>query len=265
MKFVRFYDGEEEKEGIVLGDKIQEIEGCMFEDFSKKENFYSYSDVTLLPPVSPKHLIAVGKSYKEHIDEMAARRKDEPEYPKQPIFFFEAPGSISSHEKPIVLPKEGSCKQVDLEGELAIVIGKKGKNIKKENALDYVFGYTCANDVSARGIPDIGGLWGIGLSKSLDTFTPIGPAIETEVDDPNNLEISSRLNGEITQKSNTKDMIFTVEDFVSYCSSRLTLYPGDVIMSGTPAGVRPLKKGDQVEVSIEKVGVLKNTVDQEEE
>jgi 2-keto-4-pentenoate hydratase/2-oxohepta-3-ene-1,7-dioic acid hydratase in catechol pathway len=260
MKLMRYKRGGDIFYGVLKDDQVWRLAGCPFGEYTISEEGYPLSDVSLLPPVEPKHLIAVGKSYRKHIDEMARRQGAEPDYPVKPIFFFEAPGSIIAADEPIVLPADGTCKQVDLEGELAIVIGKQAKNVSREDALSYVLGYTIANDVSARGIPDIGGLWGIGLSKSLDTFTPLGPWIETEISNPNNLHIMTRVNGEIAQDSNTGDMIFTVEEYVSYCSSRLTLYPGDVIITGTPDGVRPIHRGERVEITIDGIGTLSNPV-----
>ena len=260
MKLVRFKTGSEIKWGVYENNAVKSIKGCPYGEFTVTDEVFSPDDIEHLAPVSPKHLIAIGKSYRKHIDEMSLRRGVEAEYPTKPIFFFEAPGAIIAHGQNIVLPPEGTCSHVDLEGELAIVIGKKAKNVSQEEALEYVLGYTIANDVSARSIPDIGGLWGIGLSKSLDTFSPMGPWIETDVGNPNDLRIVTKVNGETAQDSNTKDMIFTVEEYVSYCSSRLTLYPGDVIMTGTPEGVRPIQAGDIIEISIDQIGALRNPV-----
>jgi 2-keto-4-pentenoate hydratase/2-oxohepta-3-ene-1,7-dioic acid hydratase in catechol pathway len=263
MKLIRFAVGGSVRHGVLENGEIRAIDGCIFGEFAVTEQKYPLAQVKVLAPVQPTNLIAVGKSYRKHIDEMAARQGAAPDYPANPIIFFEAPGSIVGSGETIILPPEKKYPHVDLEGELAIVIGKKAKQVRKEDALDYVLGYTIANDVSARGLPDVGGLWGIGLSKSLDTFNPLGPVIETEIENPNNLRLVTRVNGEIAQDSNTEDMIFTVEDYVSYCSSRLTLHPGDVIMTGTPAGVRPLKDGDRVEVAIESIGTLVNPVRRE--
>ncbi len=260
MKIVRFEVNGKAVYGIHEDGKYWGIEGCPYGEWTRTETAYDPESVKLLAPVAPKHLIAVGKSYRKHIDEMAKRHGSEADYPVLPILFFEAPGSIVACGDSIVLPPEGTCQHVDLEGELAIVIGKKARNVSKEEALDHVLGYAVANDVSARGIPDIGGLWGVGLSKSLDTFTPVGPWIETEVGDPNNLRLVTRVNGEIAQDSNTGDMIFTVQDYVSYASSRITLHPGDVIITGTPEGVRPVKEGDLIEISIDNIGTLSNRV-----
>ncbi len=260
MRLMRCKAGEAIFYGVLKENSVWRLTGCPYGDYSITEESYPLTDVVLLPPVEPKHLIAVGKSYRKHIDEMARRQGAEPDYPVKPIFFFEAPGSIVASGDPVILPPDGTCKQVDLEGELAIIIGKKAKNVSQDEALSYVLGYAVANDVSARGIPDIGGLWGIGLSKSLDTFTPLGPWIETEVSNPNNLRIVTRVNGEVAQDSNTGDMIFTVEEYVSYCSSRLTLYPGDVIITGTPDGVRPISRGDLVEITIDEIGTLSNPI-----
>jgi len=260
MKLMRFSIDGKEQYGILEGGEVRVIDGCIFGEFKATDRKYPMAQVKVLAPTKPTNLIAVGKSYRKHIDEMAARQGTAPDYPEKPIIFFEATGSVIGSGETIILPDEKTYPHIDLEGELAIVIGKQAKQVRKEAALDYVLGYTIANDVSARGLPDIGGLWGVGLSKSLDTFNPQGPVIETEIANPNNLRLVTKVNGEIAQDSNTGDMIFTIEDYVAYCSSRLTLYPGDVIMTGTPAGVRPLKDGDLVEVTIEGIGTLANPV-----
>lgn len=260
MKLVRFMVAGKEAYGVLEDDVISLIDGCIYGEYEVTAEKYAINDVKLLPPVKPTNLIAVGMSYKKHIDEMAARSGNKISYPETPVIFFESPSSIIGNGETVILPDENRYPHIDLEGELAIVIGKKAKHISKEEALDYVLGYAVANDVSARNLPDVGGLWGIGLSKSLDTFNPIGPWIETEVANPNSLHLVTRVNGEVAQDSNTGDMLFTVEEYVSYCASRFTLQPGDVIITGTPEGVRPLKDGDLVEVTIEGIGTLSNPV-----
>ncbi len=260
MKIMRFRVESKEHYGVLEGDQVRRIEGCIYGEHQVTDQAWPLSGVQVLAPTKPTNLIAVGKSYRKHIDEMALRSGTAPDYPEKPIIFFESPSSIIGSGETIRMPDAAIYPHIDLEGELAIVIGKRAKLVSKEEALDYVLGYTVANDVSARGLKDIGGLWGVGLSKSLDTFNPQGPVIETEVPNPNNLHLVTRVNGEITQDSYTGDMIFTIEDYVSYCSSRMTLLPGDVIITGTPAGVRPLKDGDLVEVSIEGIGTLVNPV-----
>ncbi len=264
MKLIRYKAEGFVQYGVVEGDYVKVISGCIFDQYTITSQTYSVTDIEILAPVQPTNLIAVGKSYRNHIDEMAARHGSAPDYPIKPIIFFEAPGSVTPAGAPIILPDKTTCPHVDLEGELAIVIGKRARNITVDQALEYVLGYTIVNDVSARGLKDIGGLWGIGLSKSLDTFTPMGPVIETEIEDPNRLQLVTRVNGVVTQDTNTSDMLFTVQEYVSYCSSRFTLLPGDVIMTGTPAGVRPIDNGDVVEISIEEIGTLKNPVIRED-
>jgi len=213
----------------------------------------------LLAPVTPLDVIAIGLNYKKHADESGAA------YPDRPLIFLKTTSSVIGPEDNIVIP-EAAPDEVDYEAELAIVIGKKAKNIEVDEVSDYVLGYTCGNDVSARDCQlRIDKQWARG--KSFDTFCPLGPWIETELPDPDNCRIMSRLNGEVMQDSNTSDLIFNTKELVSYCSKNFTLYPGTVIMTGTPEGVgfarKPpvfLKSGDTIEIEIEYIGKLSNNV-----
>ncbi len=213
----------------------------------------------MLSPVNPPNIIAIGLNYKKHADESGQ------DYPENPLIFLKATSSLIGPEDNIILP-DMAPDEVDYEAELVIVIGKRAKNIEMDNAEKHILGYTCGNDVSARDCQlRIDKQWARG--KSFDTFCPLGPWIETELDNPDNCRIISRLNGKIMQDSNTSDLIFGVKELVSYCSKNFTLLPGTVIMTGTPSGVgfarKPpvfLKKGDHIEIEIEGIGILSNKV-----
>ncbi len=205
--------------------------------------------VKFLPPVRPSKIIAVGLNYTDHAEELGLPIPDEP------IIFLKPPTAVIGDGDPIVIPN--STKRVDYEGELAVVIKKRCKNVSKEKAVDYILGFTCFNDVTARDLQVKDGQW--TRAKSFDTFAPIGPYI-AEIDDFSRLKIETRVNGEVKQKSSTSCMIFDVPTLLEFVSSIMTLEAGDVIATGTPAGVGMLKKGDLVEVEIEKIGILKNSV-----
>jgi 2-keto-4-pentenoate hydratase/2-oxohepta-3-ene-1,7-dioic acid hydratase in catechol pathway len=219
----------------------------------------------LLPPVSPPNIIGIGLNYRRHAEETGIQ------LPEIPVMYIKSTNSLNGHGMPIVLPAAGP-EQVDFEAELALVIGKKAKNLAKENAMDYVMGYTCANDISARDwqIRKQKTQWARG--KSFDSFCPIGPWLVTrdEIPDPHKLWIKSEINGKTYQDSNTSDMIFDLPTIVSNLSQSLTLLPGTLILTGTPSGVGftripPvfLKQGDEVTIAIERIGRLTNPVARE--
>lgn len=226
------------------------------------------SEVKLLPPIANlrRPVIAVGLNYKRHADESAHRRNEQPgTYPEIPVFFCKWPGSHNGPDADII--HHSITKYLDYECELVIVIGMKGVNIPKEKALGHVYGYTIMNEVSARDVQRRHGQWFKG--KALDTFGPLGPYIVTkdETGSGDNLEIETRLNGEVRQKSNTDDMIFDVATLVSVLSEGFTLLPGDMIATGTAEGVGLfmdppglMKVGDVVECEIENIGVLRNKI-----
>jgi 2-keto-4-pentenoate hydratase/2-oxohepta-3-ene-1,7-dioic acid hydratase in catechol pathway len=199
--------------------------------------------------IHPTKIVCVGLNYIDHARELNM------ETPKEPIIFLKPTSSIIYNNDKIILPKQSS--RVDYEVELAVVIGKKCKNIKKENALEYIKGFTILNDITARDLQEKDGQW--TRAKSFDTFCPIGPKIVQNID-PHNLNIQLKVNGEIRQKSNTNNMIFTVEELVEFISSIMTLYPDDIISTGTPPGVGKLNKGDIIEAEIENIGILRNIV-----
>lgn len=220
---------------------------------------FAPDEVEFLPAVNPSKILAIGRNYFEH----AAEGGSEP--PPAPLVFNKLPNSLSAHGAPVVLPTVSGA--VDYEAELAVVIGRRAKRVSEREALEYVFGYTLINDVTARDLQRGDGQWVRG--KGLDTFAPLGPFVTTrdEVPDVHALRIEGRLNGEVMQSSNTSKMIFKVPYLVSYISQGITLEPGDVIATGTPEGVgffrKPpvlLKAGDVFEVTIETLGTLRNAV-----
>jgi len=199
--------------------------------------------------LEPSKIIAIGLNYYDHARELKMP------VPDHPIMFIKPSTSVIKNGQPIIYPRQS--KNVHYEGELAVVIGRKARNVSKSGAGKYINGFTCANDVTARDLQNIDGQW--TRAKSFDTFCPLGPKVVKDID-PMNLKIQTRVNGKIKQDSNTKNMIFDVYELVSFVSSVMTLLPGDVIITGTPPGVGPLSVGDTVEVEIEGIGILKNKV-----
>ena len=227
------------------------------------------SEATYL--VSPSKIVALGLNYRDHIAESHSVRVKgfEPEIPEEPVLFPKGSNSLLAPGEPIVLPAfvdeyKFEDSRTDHEAELAFIIGKPCKNVSAADAYDYIFGFLCLNDVSQRNI-QTGDKSGWYRGKSFDTYCPVGPQVVrfADVGDPQNLEIICRLNGEITQQSNTKQMIFPLREIVEYISKNFTLYEGDIITTGTPSGVSQLSHGDTVEVEIENIGVLKNPVVEE--
>ncbi|MEA3223435.1 MAG: fumarylacetoacetate hydrolase family protein [Thermodesulfobacteriota bacterium] len=204
----------------------------------------------LLTPVEPTKIVAVGLNYRDHAKEFDLK------VPTEPVLFLKPPSSVIGPDEAIVYPK--GVGRLDFEAELAIVISKKCKDAPFESANDYILGYTCFNDVTARDIQEKDGQW--TRAKSFDTFAPIGPWIITDINDAGNLRISSKLNNELKQSSSTSNMIFNIYSLVSFISSIMTLEPFDVIATGTPPGVGPMSPGDVISVAIEGIGELKNRV-----
>jgi 2-keto-4-pentenoate hydratase/2-oxohepta-3-ene-1,7-dioic acid hydratase in catechol pathway len=243
------------------GGRCFDIRGDIFREFEVTDR--ESNMVKLLAPLEPLVILCIGLNYRKHAAETGAK------IPDHPILFMKSPGTVQNPGDPIVLPTRLRSEEVDYECELAVIIGRKCKNVSKSEALDFVFGYTAGNDVSARDWQKLygGGQWCRG--KGFDTFAPLGPAIVTkdEIPDPNSLRIATRVNSKPRQNSNTSDMIFDVPTLVEFLSGSTTLYPGTVIMTGTPEGVGMamdpphfLAPGDFVEIEIEKIGVLSNPV-----
>jgi 2-keto-4-pentenoate hydratase/2-oxohepta-3-ene-1,7-dioic acid hydratase in catechol pathway len=225
------------------------------------------SMVKLLAPLEPRVILCIGLNYRKHAEETGAK------IPEWPVLFLKSPNTLQNPGDPIVLPTKLRSQEVDYECELAVIIGRECKNVPKDQALEFVFGYTAANDVSARDWQRRFGGGQFCRGKSFDTFAPLGPAIVTrdEIPNPNSLGIATRVNGKTRQSSNTSDMLFDVPTLVEFLSGSTTLYPGTVILTGTPQGVgmamnppQYLASGDFVEIEIEKIGVLSNPVVAEE-
>ncbi len=250
MQYIRYSIGvEAPRYGWVFQDHVGPLEGDIFGEFRRLEAGMPIERVKLHAPVLPGKIIAVGRNYVEHAKERGA------EVPEIPLIFFKPPSSVIGPGDAIVLPPQ--AKQVDHESELAVVIGKKGRWIPAEEALGYVFGYTAANDVTARDLQQKDGQW--TRAKGFDTFCPLGPWIDTDLD-PSDTLVRCRVNDEMRQMGSTRDMVFPVQQLIAYISSVMTLEPGDVILTGTPAGIGALKNGDVVEVEIEGIGKLINPV-----
>ncbi|RAK05190.1 2-keto-4-pentenoate hydratase/2-oxohepta-3-ene-1,7-dioic acid hydratase in catechol pathway [Halanaerobium saccharolyticum] len=258
MRIIRYQKENEIKNGILKDEKIFKLEGDIFSDFSRGEETADLKEVELLAPVIPPNIIAIGLNYRQHAVETGA------EIPERPVIFLKATSSLADPNSEIILPKLAPD-EVDYEAELAVIIGKKAKNIETVEVDEYILGYSCANDVSARDCQKkLDEQWARG--KSFDTFCPLGPWIETELD-PGDLKIKSILNGEVMQQSKTSDMIFNIDQLISYLSHNMTLLPGTVILTGTPEGVGFaredkifLRDGDQITIEIEGIGSLENTV-----
>jgi 2-keto-4-pentenoate hydratase/2-oxohepta-3-ene-1,7-dioic acid hydratase in catechol pathway len=252
VKIARFSHEGALSYGIVDENELVVLAGDpMFAGFDTTGERVPLSKVSsLLAPVIPRSkVVAVGKNYREHAAEMGG------EAPEAPLLFLKPNTAVIGPGDAIVLPPQSQ--QVDFEGELAIVIGRIAKNVSAENAADYIFGYTVANDVTARDLQKTDGQW--ARAKGFDTFCPLGPVIETEFD-PAGATIRTRVNGELKQDGVLADMVHGIEAIVEYASSVWTLLPGDVILTGTPAGVGPIVDGDTVEVEISGIGSLSNPV-----
>jgi 2-keto-4-pentenoate hydratase/2-oxohepta-3-ene-1,7-dioic acid hydratase in catechol pathway len=252
MQIGRYEVGGRAYYGILEGDTLRRLKGSPLESLATDGATDPRGSVRLLCPVEKPRLFGVGLNYVSHVKEAKA------ETPKFPMLFMMPDTAACGPNDPIVYPREG--KHVDFEAELAVIIGKKARRVPKEKALDVVFGYSCANDVSERVIQFAEMKTGTMLiGKSYDTFCPIGPVIATDLD-PGNLNMEGFVNGQRKQSINTSDLLFDVPHLISYISQAVTLLPGDVIITGTPAGVGPIVPGDVVDIVIEGIGTLSNPV-----
>ena len=254
MRIVRYetQDGKKPKYGWLLDDKVGEIGGNIFGRYQRKEAETPLADVKLLAPSEPTKILCVGRNYVEHAKELGN------EVPKIPLIFMKPPSSVISNGETIILPPQSA--QVEHEGELVVVIGKRGRHITTENAKKHILGYTVGNDVTARDLQNSDSQW--TRAKGFDTFCPFGPWIDTEFD-PADSVVTCRVNGQMRQMASTRDMVFNVGVLISYISSVMTLESGDLIFTGTPSGVGELKDGDEVSVEIEGLGEIKNKVKSE--
>ena len=249
MKFVRFQHENAIAYGLVENETIRRIEGDPFSGYTPTGEEFPLKQVRLLAPCEPSKIVAVGVNYPDHAAEFKK------ELPKEPLLFLKPSTAVLDPFEAIRLPARSH--RVDYEAELAVVIKKRAAGIAEAEAADFILGYTCFNDVTARDLQKLDGQW--TRAKGFDTFAPLGPWIVTDIN-PDNLKIESYLNGERRQSASTAQLIFKVPALVSFISQVMTLLPGDVIATGTPAGVGPMKSGDTIEVVIEGIGRLKNTV-----
>ena len=258
MIIVRFSTGSRARYGVLEGKTVLGFRGTPYAllrgrgtGFQPDNTTYRLNEVKLLAPCLPSKIVAVGFNYQAHTKELSRT-----ELPVEPLIFLKPSTSVIGPDDAIIIPKE-SIGRVDYEGELAVVIGRKAKDVSEEKAGEYILGYTCANDVTERLYQKDDGQW--TRAKGFDTFGPLGPYIVTGIS-PDNLKIETYLNGEVCQSSFTGYMVFGIAKLVSFISRVMTLLPGDVISTGTPAGIGRMNPGDTVEVKIEKIGTLRNVV-----
>ena len=249
MKIVHFATGRRTRYGILSGDSIQVIDGSPFRSIGPVGERYRLSDVRLLAPCRPSKIVAVGLNYRSHAEETGIP------LPEAPLLFLKPSTAVIGPEDAIVYPSASS--RVDFEGELGVVIKKQASHVPSGEALDYVLGYTCFNDVTARDLQNRDGQW--TRAKGFDTFAAFGPCIETELD-PTDVPVETYLNDELKQQANTNDLIYSVAEIVGFVSGVMTLLPGDVIATGTPGGIGPMSVGDTVEIRIAPIGTLRNHV-----
>jgi 2-keto-4-pentenoate hydratase/2-oxohepta-3-ene-1,7-dioic acid hydratase in catechol pathway len=250
VKVVRIRtEGDEIAYGVAEAEGIVLYRGTPFVAWEPTETVIPFEGAHLLSPVFPTKVVCVGRNYVEHADELGN------EVPDEPVIFIKPSTSVIGPGAPIVIPPDAA--EVHHEAELAVVVGKVSHGVAAEDAAGHIFGYTAGNDVTARDLQKKDGQW--ARAKGFDTFCPLGPAIETELD-PAGLRISCEVNGELRQEASTYDMVFGVAELFSFVSRVMTLLPGDVILTGTPSGVGPIRSGDRVEVTIERIGTLANPV-----
>ena len=251
MRYVRFRRKGDEAavQGWLEGNQVGLVAGPLFGAHRRMPVSQSLTSVKLAAPCLPGKIICVGRNYADHAREHHA------DIPDVPMLFMKPPSAVIGPGEEIVLPPQSG--QVEHEGELAVVIGRRIRNATPEEAMSAVFGYTAANDVTARDLQQRDGQW--TRAKGFDTFCPLGPWVDTEVD-PHDLRITCRVNGRIRQLESTRDMVFSITQLITFISGIMTLDPGDMILTGTPAGVGRLESGDTVQVEIEGIGVLENPV-----
>lgn len=249
MKIVRFTSDGRFRYGVLDGETVKVVKGSPFRALDYSGEGVPLSGLRLLAPCVPSKIAALGVNYRLHGKELKMK------VPQEPLLFLKPSTAVIGPEDRIIYPD--MSRHVDYEGELGVVIGKRARNISREDTPQYILGYTCCNDVTARDLQTRDEQW--TRAKGFDTFAPIGPWIETDLD-PGNVTIEALVNGTVKQQGNTRDLIFDVFDLVSFISRVMTLLPGDVIATGTPPGVGPIQKGDSIEIRIEHIGTLRNYV-----
>lgn len=248
-KFIRFQQQGKRVWGLLEDDRVIPLQGKPPYDLRESGDRLRLTDVRLMAPCEPSKVVAVGLNYRAHAQETGHP------IPEEPLLFLKPSTAVIGPGEPIRLP--AASQRVDYEAELAVVIGRRASCVPEETALDHVWGYTCLNDVTARDLQAKDGQW--TRSKSFDTFCPLGPWIVQGLD-PWDLSVEGWLNGELRQRSSTKNLIFPVPRLISFISHIMTLLPGDVIATGTPSGIGPLKRGDRFQVRVEGIEVLENPV-----
>lgn len=252
MLIGRYEENGEVHYGVVEGETVIRLKGSPYGDIKRTDHVSDLSTIRLLCPLVNPRIFGVGLNYIEHIKESGSAT------PKIPLLFMKPSSAAIGPNEPVIYPRE--AKEVHFEAELAVVVGKQARRVEKANALEYVLGYTCANDISERVIQfDEMAMGSLLVGKGYDTFCPIGPFIATGLD-PDNMQLGARINGVTRQLTSTSDLLFSVADLIAYLSTAITLEPGDVILTGTPSGVGPVVPGDDMEIFIEGVGVLSNCV-----
>lgn len=257
MKFCQFLQSGEAKFGLVESvagaDTITAVLDNPLSGASaaKKISGLSLADATLLAPVHPSKIVCIGRNYREHAAELGH------DVPKEPLIFLKPPSALLDPGKNIIRPKISA--RVDHEGELGVVIGKRCRNVRSdEDVRGYILGYTCVNDVTARDLQSKDGQW--TRAKGFDTFCPVGPLVATGLDPWTGVSVETRVNGSVRQQGNTRDFIFALDTLIRHIAQVMTLFPGDLIATGTPSGVGPMVARDVVEVTVEGVGTLRNAI-----
>jgi len=250
MKIYRFKYNAKTYHGVLKEESLFPVKGSIFKNFKTEDEGIPISEVTVLPPVEPSKIVAVGLNYSNHAMERGKK------VPGEPLIFLKPSSAVIGHRDIIIFPK--MAKRVDYEGELAFIIKNKAHDIKENESVErYVLGYSCFNDITARDLQEKDGQF--TRSKSFDTFAAVGPCLSTDVD-PSQVRLKTFLNGKLKQSASAKNLIFSVPYLLKFVSQIMTLYPGDIVTTGTPAGVGPMYPGDKVDVQIEGIGTLSNTV-----
>lgn len=249
MRIARFAVGDDVSFGVVDGDGVLAIDGHPFGAVAATSRRFLLAEVRLLAPVLPSKVVCAGKNYAEHAREMGYAQSI------APVLFLKPSTAVVGPDDPIVRPR--GAERVDFEGELAVVVGRLCRDVPRERAHEVVLGYTCANDVTARDWQQADGQW--TRAKGCDSFCPLGPWIETDVD-PADLAIRTTLDGKLRQDDRTSSLLHDVSELIAYVSAVMTLLPGDVLLTGSPAGVGPMQAGQSVAVAIEGIGTLTNLV-----
>jgi|YelNatPaOPRAMG01_1025707.scaffolds.fasta_scaffold00267_18 2-keto-4-pentenoate hydratase/2-oxohepta-3-ene-1,7-dioic acid hydratase in catechol pathway len=250
MRIVRFSQKGRSGFAVLDGETIRPLRENPYSGRAETGEALALGEVTLLAPCEPSKIVALGLNYRDHAAEFGHPVPDEP------LIFLKPSTSVIGPEAAIIYP--GMSRRVDYEAELAVIIGKTARHVPEDRALDYVLGYTCFNDVTARDLQKKDGQF--TRAKGFDTFAAMGPWIETGISDPDNVMVEAYLNGEPRQHSSTSNMVFGVRRLISFISQVMTLLPGDVIATGTPSGIGPMRPGDVVEIKVEGIGTLRNRV-----